>query len=132
MVEGDPHGEIVSPKRPGGPLSARPYSVEGQWYDGYGKHLVTDDLRDAAFAEQFWRSAPPNLRAQMVENIHDAADKHGFIGVFTEAQFGEEMEDRRKYQMSAYRQLARELGYEYAQWIKTKSGTVLMQLGKQS
>lgn len=65
--------------------------------------------KDAEYARQFWeRGQPEGMREAMIRNIVDAATT-GTKGIFAgSAGFDE----RDKQKMSAYRELAREMGYE--------------------
>ncbi len=69
----------------------------------------------------------PERRLIWKKSIHQGVERDGLIGVFVNLD-GINEQDREK--LSAYRQLARELGYEVGEFRRTPSGTALMPLRK--
>lgn len=111
-----------SPKRPGGPLRQKPISVGGVDYDPFHPPKIfqntdgTEEIiggrkfdKDEEYADRFWARRAKGSREVMVEYVHKAAQKDGFISSFVDPS-GITEKDREK--LSAYRKLARELGYE--------------------
>jgi hypothetical protein len=102
----------ISPqqKRPGGELHTRPIQgVDGQWQDGYGETISESEAKDSEYASRFWQNnQSPGLREAMQDNIQSRAES-GSFGIFVDSQ-GITESDKEK--LSAYRQLAREMGYE--------------------
>lgn len=130
-------------KRPGGAYSPKPVIIEGKTYDPFhppklvqnpdgtqgfigGKELTKDEV----YADRFWRKThPPGLREALIENIQKDAQA-GTIGIFV-SETGIAEEDREK--LSAYRELARELGFEIGQFTFHKNaGTATATIKKNS
>lgn len=117
---GQPHEN--QSKLPGGATKVRPISIGGEFYDPFhppklyrnpngteeyrgGRKLDKDDV----YADRFWeKNKVEGLREAMVENIRRAI-KVGYFGQFVSPN-GIDEKDREN--LSAYRKLARELGYE--------------------
>lgn len=113
-------------KRPGGPLRQKSVSTEGVEYDPFHPPKLfqkpdgTQKLRggkkldkDEVYAARFWEEKPEELREVMIDNICQAAEKEGFIGSFVDPSG---ITEKDKEKLSAYRQLARELGYEVGEF----------------
>lgn len=115
-------------KLPGGPLRMRPVEVDGTFYDPYhppklyqtadGKQeyrggKVID--RDEAYSMMFWsRPIGPGLRESMMESIETAAQSgqfFSFAGVSKISGGKIELDQKSKEKLSAYRILAKEMGY---------------------
>lgn len=97
-------------KRPGGPLQGKIIQgPDGKWYNEFGEQASKDDI----YSHLFWsRKQPPNLREAMMQNILSASQT-GTFGVFVNPS-GMTEEDKEK--LSAYRVLARELGFEIGEF----------------
>lgn len=68
--------------------------------------------RDAAYAARFWSNQPEGMREAMVTSI-DSAASTGELGLFVDPG-GITEKDRQR--LSAYRALAKELGYDVGQY----------------
>lgn len=99
--------------RPGGPLYGQPVqSVDGVWYDQFGKPFESDRQRDLNYASRFWRRQPPGMKNTMEENIRQA-EKAGTFNVFVDRSGITEYD---KEKLSAYRELAQQMGYKIGQF----------------
>lgn len=136
------------PKRPGGELHIRPIVIDGTVYDPYGAPKLVSDAdgnlsyvggkplesadtttpteetppdKDEEYARRFWeRGRPEGLREVMTDIVRKAAEQeNGSIGSFVSPE-GIDEKDREK--LSAYRQLARSLGYEVGQYVFSPDG----------
>src|SRR3989344_278502 len=119
----------LSPKRPGGVLEGKPVQGEdGKWHDRFGEKLLEDQSKDSDWTAKFWSHQPRGMEDTMKENLEKALEQ-GSITVLIGG--GKELDDFAKEKMSAYRQLARELGYEVGQFkLHKNSGTATMEIGK--
>ena len=116
------------PARPGVPLVQRPLEINGVFYDPLhpprayqkadrsmeyrgGKPLEREEA-DRLYSERFWQRQPKGVREAMIENIQKGAES-GFIGSYVDPG-GITDDDREK--LSAYRNLAKELGYEVGEY----------------
>lgn len=109
---------LPSPARPGGELQGKPIQgLDGQWYDKFGEAIGKDEV----YSEQFWDHQPEGMREAMIENIESAAQK-GSFSIFA-GHNG--IEDHDKEKMSAYRFLAKELGYVVGPFYYNKSTYVV-------
>ncbi len=112
---------------PGGPDSMRPIEINGTFYDpleppklfrtpdGQDEWVGGKEIdRDEAYSQMFWRNQPEGMKEAMTENIETGL-KNGFMAIFVTAtkqpngRF--ELEHEPKKRLSAYRVLARKLGY---------------------
>ena len=115
-----------NPRRPGGEYKPKPLEIGGVFYDGLyppkiirrpdgsevpiGGQRLDKDQVDQIYAERFWQSSRvvKGTREVMIDNIHRATEQ-GSLGSFVDPN-GITEQDKEK--LSAYRQLAKELGYE--------------------
>jgi len=70
--------------------------------------------KDLPYAERFWQRQPEGMREVMIENINEYALVSGLLTSFVNIN-GIDEKDREK--LSAYRALARELGYEVGEYV---------------
>lgn len=112
---GEEHANWQAPttqpsKRPGGELHIRNIQQpDGTWKDGYGESLSPKDARDMAYAARFWERQPDGMLQVAKENLAKATESGQFSMVISPN--GPDESDKEK--MSAYRQLAKELGYDF-------------------
>ncbi len=104
-------------KRPGDPLRERP--VQGpnrKWY-AYGKRIT--HTPDKAYAFAFWKRIKKPVRkgvlAAIKENIQTAA-KQGMLAI----NVGAEMDGIAKERLSAYREVAKTIGYTVGKFTHHK------------
>ena len=64
--------------------------------------------KDAEYSKRFWEGQPDGMREAMIENIKSAASS----GTFSMFAIMEGFSEKDKEKMSAYRSLAKEIGYE--------------------
>ena len=99
-------------KRPGGALRGKPVQgPKGEWYNALGERI--NYSVDLAYSRAFWKSFKHKAVAQgrykiMRETIQNDAEKHGQIAILVGPQITEES----KAEMSAYRVLAKKMGYQ--------------------
>jgi hypothetical protein len=88
---------------------------------------ITDD-KDGEYSKKFWeKGKPEGLREAMIENIISATNT-GFIGIFVSLD-GYTENDKEK--MSAYRVLAKEIGYEIGPYkLDRKTGVASADIRK--
>ena len=112
------------PKQMGGELREKSVQgPDGQWYNKFGEKITTDE----AYASMFWEKQPKGMRETMINIIRDS-EREGMIA-FLSAQEGITQDLKEK--LSAYRLLAKELGYEVGEFaFKAKAGTVTAQIRK--
>jgi len=115
---------------PGQAIRTRSLVIGGEFYDSlcppklYRNPDGTEQYRggrkldkDKVYAERFWeRNKVQGLKDAMVENIRHAAER-GQFSIFVSPD-GISEDDKEK--LSAYRQIARELGYEMGAYIFNK------------
>jgi len=110
-------------KRPGGPLQGKPVEgLNGQWYNQFGEKI--EDPRknqlydkDVDYAQKFWsKGQPEGLREAMIESIQNSIKDGENEGVFSIFVNQQGLDENDKMKMSAYRQLAKENGYEISQF----------------
>lgn len=118
-------------KRPEGEYYARPYQEnDGQWYDGEGNKIT----QDQAYTIAWWhhqKSIPKNperaekftetVEKTMKETI-EKSSKGGTLHVFVDPKGL--VTDYDKMHLSAFRELAREMGYEVGQFKFNKTSFV--------
>ena len=68
--------------------------------------------RDQLYAAKFWENQPKGMREVMAANIETALKK----GQFASFVSPNGLDEKDKAKLSAYRQLARDLGYEMGQF----------------
>ena len=84
--------------------------------------------RDAEWAAKFWEKQPRGMRSVMLENIANAVQQGPEISFFVDKD-GITDDDRRR--LSAYRQLAKENGYEIGEYrLNRDSWTVTAEIRK--
>lgn len=121
--------ESVSPElghgKLGGELKGKPIQgPDGQWRDKFGEKISADE----AYASVFWEKQPKGKREVMMGSIRRAAEK----GEISELIPPEGIVDSYyKEKLSAYRLLAREMGYEIGKFIfKKQAGTAIAPIKK--
>ena len=103
--------------RPGGELYGRPsQDADGKWRNQYGEELSEEESRDLEYATRFWESQPSGMREAMRENIEIAAQA-GSISSFVDPKG---ISEKDKEKLSAYRVLAKEMGYEVGQYVTNR------------
>ncbi len=96
-------------ERPGGELHTRPIQgSDGQWQDGYGNRISETEARDIDYATRFWRQQPAGQKQAMQEIIQNQVELGKFSLFVSPSGISEGDEEK----LSAYRLLAREMGYE--------------------
>ncbi len=123
--------KIEGPKRPGGELQGRNVQgPNGTWVDKFNEPLGAKESTDMEYAAKFWNRQDKNLspkyagqlRESMRGNIESAVNgKRGSIGSFVDPT-GVTEEDKEK--LSAYRVLAKEMGYEVGDYAFDKRSHV--------
>jgi hypothetical protein len=126
MENGFDGPEPTVPDRPGKSLHRRPIEVGQEFYDPLhppthirlpdgtdqyvgGRKIDKDDV----YAERFWEKHQyKGLKESMMGNIRNTLDK-GYFGYFASDQGIDEQDKER---LSAYRKLAKEIGYEIGQF----------------
>lgn len=141
------HGER-QPKLPGQPLEQAPIEIDGRFYDPfnppkqyYGKEGQMlfkggeEITRDEAYSKMFWRHKGhvKGLREAMIDSLKSSISE-GIIGVFVgveERDYKTELIQESREKLSAYRVLAKELGYEIGPYTFHKdSGSVVAKMTK--
>lgn len=116
--------KIEKPKRPGGPLERKPIQgLDGQWYNQFGEKIPPPDTSpqatiDQIYAKKYWDKYPDERVKEAMSEIIELAAKTGVFRHFVSAN-GITEED--KVKLSAYRQLAHELGYKLGQFKFNKN-----------
>ena len=114
------NAKIPKPKRPGGALRGKPVQgLKGEWYNAYGERIQYST--DMAYSKAFWKNFKHKTVARarykiMRETIENDTKKHGQIAILVGPQITEEA----KMQMSAYRALAKNMGYEIGKFTLHK------------
>jgi len=124
-----PSGEV---KMPRGPLKGLPQS---QSLDQLGEKISDAEVLDQTYAAKHWESIQNQGNQKFVEGkrsamqeIIEGAAEEGKIGMFVNQQGFDEKD---KAKMSAYRQLAKRMGYEIGEWVLNKSaGTATAEIKK--
>jgi hypothetical protein len=104
--------EFNIPKRPGVPV----------YLDNKG----SKQTKDESYAEEFWQKQPAGLKEAMEQNIL-AAIKAGIFSMFVAPEEGktfqdtESIDEESKRKLSAYRVLAKEIGYEIGPFTLNKN-----------
>jgi hypothetical protein len=94
--------------RPGGALVQRPVQgPDGNWYMD-GRRISEEDARDYEYATRFWKRGQPETMRQNMTEIIEKAVQEGTFYLFVDQ---EEMTDEDKERISAYRVLAKQIGY---------------------
>ncbi len=115
------------PRRPGGTLEGKPIQgPDGQWYDKFGEKIS----QDAAYAIGFWKKQPAGMREAM-HDILKRAEQTGIMSSLASPDKGIEDDLELKQKLSAYRELAREMGYEVGQFqFDKRTGTATASIKK--
>ena len=96
-----------TPVRPGGPLVERPVQgADGNWYH-YGQMIPKKEAVDLDYAASFWKNQPEGMEQTMMSVIETTAQE----GTFWQYVDQEKMTDKDKEKISAYRVLAKQMGY---------------------
>lgn len=112
-------------ERPGGPLVGQPaQGLDGNQYDQFGDQVDVPASynasqndptnKDTEYADRFWVRQPEGMRDIMIGKINTAVEKEG--GIFSLFADPAGISEHDKEKMSAYRALAKELGYEIGQY----------------
>ncbi|MEK6952751.1 MAG: hypothetical protein AABX29_07085 [Nanoarchaeota archaeon] len=115
--------------RPGGPLEGRPVSgIDGKWYDQFGREIKFDP-KDIKYSDLFWsRNQPRGIKEAMIDNIVSASEG-GLFGCFVAANG---ITDYDKERLSAYRVLAKQMGYEIGEYkFNARSGNATVPIWRQ-
>lgn len=108
MKMGD-ESPVITKRRPGGPLVERPCFDGGSWRY-FDERIVNSD---EMFADWFWaKNKKPGMR-DIMEGVIESAVTEGRFTSFVDST-GITDDDRAK--LSAYRVLAREMGYEIGRY----------------
>lgn len=134
-------------KRPGKELTIKPIEIDGIFYDPYNPPKLFEDSdgkknykggkeidRDEAYSMMFWsKERPDDLKDAMKDILNDSL-KTGTVSIFAgaeESENGFELEQESKEKLSAYRILAKELGYIIGPYkYNEKSGNVQATISK--
>jgi hypothetical protein len=96
-----------APARPGGALVERPVQgSDGNWYM-HGRRIPREEAVDYEYAATFWAKQPKAMERTMMDIIEHAAQE-GTFWLFVDQ---ERMTDEDKERISAYRVLAKQMGY---------------------
>ena len=109
-------------KRPGGELKGKPIQgPDGQWRDAFGEKIeaptppASREAIDHEYSKRFWETRAlkgekfqNDLRATMQSNVMSAADS----GMLALAVDPAGITDHDREKLSAYRELAKTMGYE--------------------
>lgn len=95
--------------RPGGPLVGKPIQgSDGRWYNQF-KEEIKFDPKNVKFSDLFWsRNQPTAKREAMMDNIISASG-NGLLALIVDHGGITDMDKER---LSAYRVLAKQMGYE--------------------
>ena len=93
--------------------------------DQFGEKISDTETQDQIYAAKHWESLQSRgndklvegMRLAMQENIEKAVEL-GKIGLFVNK---DGFDEKDKEKMSAYRQLAKRMGYEIGEWMLRKS-----------
>ncbi len=125
------------PSRPEGPIVQRPMEINGVFYDPLhppkayqkedgsmeyrgGKPLERDQA-DKLYSERFWQRQPKGVRESMIDIIKERAEGGSFVIAVDPRGITDD--DREK--LSAYRDLAKQIGYEVGEYkFESKSHIV--------
>lgn len=120
-------------KRPGGPIQGKPIQdFEGKWHNQSGEEISTD----AAYAQAYWneqkiKGMPEKNIDQMRQSMRDTIEQQeegGIVGIFVDKTG---ITDEFKRKLSAYREIAREMGYEIGEFrFNENSGNVTASIKK--
>ena len=139
--------QLPEQKRPGGPVNFKPIAIGDVFYHpDFPPKIYTSESgeteyrggktisRDEAYSIMFWQQHQPDgLKEAMIENIQNAI-KLGEIGHFvaaTKTNKGFDIEQSDKEKLSAYRILAKEIGYEIGPYkVNERSGNVTAKIKK--
>lgn len=104
--------------RPGGELYGRPVQgLDGHWYDKYGTPISEDE----EYSRRFWdKGQPKEMRSTMI-GILESSIQNGHFSSFVDPSGITEYD---KEKLSAYRILARELGYTIGQFSFNKKSYI--------
>jgi len=122
------------PKKPGGELRGKP--VQGpdeQWYNKFGEKISQDE----AYAENYWGHFMPSAsdKSERMEQakmlMREAIESQAKTGLFRSFVDKTGITEKDKCKLSAYRLIAKEIGYEIGQFKFNKdAGTVTASLKK--
>ncbi len=122
---------MTSYKRPGGPLAGKPVEdYNGVWRNHFGEKIEFDP-KDVDYSKRFWlrksiflknENRLQELKEIMMESIASSS-KNDFLGVFASSNGPSE---EQKEQASAYRVLARQMGFKIGKYTLNEDSYIMI------